>query len=60
MNLRTVRGSQQRRIEVCVQVMFRVILAIGRSLMETHSVREGGGKQLVVPHGQLLQDICQT
>src|SRR5580692_2855624 len=51
--------TEQRRVEVTMKMPFRMRLPICWTLMKAHGVRETGGKQTIVAHGQLLQNIRQ-
>src|SRR5208282_944403 len=51
------RRPQQRRIEVRVEMPFRVRLAIGRGLMKAHRIGERNLEEIVVARGELFEDI---
>jgi len=41
-------GAEQRRKKVCVKMPLRMIVAVGRTLVKTHRVRERSLKQIVI------------
>src|SRR5258708_890545 len=53
------RRAQQRRIEVRVEVPLWMLCVIGRSLMESHRVREGNIENAVIGGNDLFQNRTQ-
>src|ERR1700728_156046 len=49
--------TQQRRIEMTVEVALRVLFAVSWPLVKAHSVRETDREQTVVAHRHALENI---
>src|SRR5262249_22648986 len=49
------RRAEERRVEMCVEMPFRMGRAVGRALMKTHRIGEGCLEDVVVADGKAAQ-----
>jgi hypothetical protein len=53
------RGAQQRRVEMKMEMPFRMVAAVGRLLVDTHGVGKTGKEKVIVAGADPFERIGQ-